>query len=349
LKSGSTVDIREELGAHRVLAPPRALPQPAERLDPSPPVGEHELELAVERLCLDSTSFRNIRERAGGDPVAIAERIAAIVAERGKMHNPETDSGGVLLGTVSAVGSRFADPPAVGERIVNLASLTLTPLRLDAVTAVDPDSAHVLVEGTAYVPERAPWGPLPEDIPIATAIELYDVYGAGSHTRDLAPERGTVVVLGAGHGGKLALAAAREVVADGVVAAVDVDPAAVDAVTALGLCDVGVVADLRDPLGALDAVAAAGVGPADLTVVVVSATRCEATAILLTASGGRILFYSMATSFQTAALTADGQSADVTMIIGNGYAPDAGSYALDLYRRTPALRDAYAAAPAKEN
>ena len=335
-------DIGEDLGAGRVVAPLRALPQPAERLDASGPVREREFELAVERLCLDSTSFRNIRERTGGDPVAMGERIAAIVAERGKMHNPETDSGGVLLGTVTAVGDRFTDPPAIGERIVNLASLTLTPLRLDAVTAVDPHNAHVLVEGTAYVPQRAPWGLLPDDIPTTTAIEHYDVYGAGSHTRELAPKRGTVVVLGAGHGGKLALAAARDAMDGGTVVAVDVDAAAIDKVSSLGLCDVGVVADLRDPLGALEAVTASGVGPADLTVVVVSATGCEATAILLTAAGGTMLFYSMATSFQTAALTADGQSADVKMMIGNGFAPDAGSYALDLFRRTPALREAYA-------
>jgi hypothetical protein len=30
------------------------------------------------------------------------------------------------------------------------------------------------------------------------------------------------------------------------------------------------------------------------------------------------------------------------MIVGNGYAPDTGEYALDLYRRTPALREAMA-------
>ncbi len=87
---------------------------------------------------------------------------------------------------------------------------------------------------------------------------------------------------------------------------------------------------------------AAGVGPADLTVVVVNATGCESTAILLTADGGTVLFYSMATHFSTAALTADGQSADIRMIIGNGFAPDVGSYALDLVRRTPALREALA-------
>ncbi|MFN8113223.1 MAG: hypothetical protein U0R51_08480 [Solirubrobacterales bacterium] len=335
-------DIREDLGAGRVIAPARALPQPAERLDAGPPVRSREFELAVERLCLDSTSFRNIREGAGADPVAMGERIAAIVAERGKMHNPETDSGGVLLGTVTAVGDRFDDPPPIGSRIVTLASLTLTPLRLDAVTGVDPDSAQVEVDGTAYVCASAPWGPLPDDVPVDRAIELYDVYGAGSHTRDLAPKRGgTVCVLGAGHAGKLALAAARDAAPEATLVALDVDAAAVDRVTSLGLSDIGVVADLRDPLGALDAVAAAGAGPADLTVVVVNATGCEPTAIVLTAPGGTVLFYSMATNFQTAALTADGQSQDITMIVGNGFAPDTGAYALDLYRRMPALREAF--------
>ena len=174
------MDIREDLGADRVMAPPRALPQPADRLDPSAPVRPREFELAVERLCLDSTSFRDIRERGEGDPDRISELIVAIVAERGKMHNPVTDSGGVLLGTVTAVGDRLDDPPAIGDRIVTLASLTLTPLKLDAVTGVDPDSALVDVVGTAYVCQRAPWAPLPDDVPTATAIELYDVYGAGS-------------------------------------------------------------------------------------------------------------------------------------------------------------------------
>src|SRR5262245_25031229 len=99
-----SVEIAEELGAGRVLDPPGTLPQRARRIDPLPPLRASEFQVAVERLSLDSTSFRQIREAAGGDPAAMAQRIEAIVAERGKMHNPETDSGGVLLGTVGAVG-----------------------------------------------------------------------------------------------------------------------------------------------------------------------------------------------------------------------------------------------------
>src|SRR6187200_2488329 len=95
----AAVEICEQLGAGRVLGPAGALPQAGERLDPSGPVRPHEFEVAVDRLCLDSTSLRNISECAAGDPDAMAARIAEIVAARGKMHNPETESGGILVGT----------------------------------------------------------------------------------------------------------------------------------------------------------------------------------------------------------------------------------------------------------
>jgi L-erythro-3,5-diaminohexanoate dehydrogenase len=338
-------DIREQLGADRVVAPAGALPQPAERLDASGPVRAREFEIAVERLCLDSTSHRNIRERCGGDPQRMAERVLEIVAARGKMHNPETDSGGVALGTVTAVGERYGAPPQEGQRIVTLASLTLTPLRLDAVTRLDPDDPQVEVAGTAYVCDRSAWGPVPDDLPLRTVLEVYDVYGAGSLTRALAPPAGsTVCVLGAGHAGKLAMAAARESVEDGTVVAVDVDAAAVERVSSLGLCDIGVTADLRDPLAAVEALAAADAPAAELTVVVVNAAGCEPTAILLTADTGTILFFSMATNFSTAALSADGMSSGARMLVGSGYTPDVGAYALDLVRRTPALREALAPA-----
>ena len=166
--------IERRFGCDRVIEPARSLPQSAARLEPSGPVRSHEFEIAVERLCLDSTSFRNIRERSGEDPDAMAHRIVEIVGFRGKMHNPETDSGGVALGTVTAVGDDFTDPPQVGDRIVTLASLTLTPLRIDQVTNLDPDLAQVEVSGTAYVNDSAPWGPLPDDLPLATALDVSD-------------------------------------------------------------------------------------------------------------------------------------------------------------------------------
>ncbi len=340
MEADFAVDIGEELGAGRVVAPPGALPQPAERLEASGPVRPHEFEVAVERLCLDSTSFRNLRLRAGGDPRLMAELIAEIVDARGKMHNPETESGGVLVGRVTAVGEHYHDPPALGDRIVTLGSLTLTPLRLAAITNLDPIWPQVAVRGTAYVFDRTAWAPVPDDLPLAAVLEVLDACAAASQVRALAPLDGTICVLGAGHAGKLALAAAREEMAGGTAVAVDIDSDAIERVREFGLCDIGVIADLRDPLAALAAARAAGAPSADLTVVVVNTARCEPSALMLTADEGTVLLFSMATSFSRAALAADGIGSSARMLVGSGFSPDRGAYALDLVRRSKNLRGA---------
>ena len=75
-----------------------------------------------------------------------------------------------------------------------------------------------------------------------------------------------------------------------------------------------------------------------MTVVCVDVPGCEGGAILSTAQGGTVIFFSMATSFSSAALSAEGLAADVTMLVGNGYVPGHAELALDLIRATPALR-----------
>jgi len=103
----------------------------------------------------------------------------------------------------------------------------------------------------------------------------------------------------------------------------------------------GHIANARDPVAVSDAVAGALGGPATVTVVCVDVPGCEHGAILATAEGGTVIFFSMATSFPAAALGAEGLAADVTMLVGNGYAPGHADYALDLVRRTPAVREMF--------
>jgi L-erythro-3,5-diaminohexanoate dehydrogenase len=60
--------------------------------------------------------------------------------------------------------------------------------------------------------------------------------------------------------------------------------------------------------------------------------------VLATAERGTVIFFSMATSFAAAALGAEGLAADVTLLIGNGYAPGHDRIALNLVRSRPELR-----------
>jgi L-erythro-3,5-diaminohexanoate dehydrogenase len=148
------------------------------------------------------------------------------------------------------------------------------------------------------------------------------------------------VIGGAGKSGSLSLAAARRAGARTVGVVPTEEEARI--LTDSGLADIVVRADARDPVALADAVRTAAGGPADVTVVCVDVPGCEHGAILATADGGTIIFFSMATSFAAAALGAEGLAADVTMLIGNGYLPGHAEFALDLVRADPALRRHFA-------
>jgi L-erythro-3,5-diaminohexanoate dehydrogenase len=152
-------------------------------------------------------------------------------------------------------------------------------------------------------------------------------------------EVSVAVIGGAGKSGSLSLAAARDA---GATRTVGVVPHEAEAALLRdsGLADQVVVADARDPIALRDAVAATG-GPVDVTVVCVDVPGCEGGAILTTADGGTVIFFSMATSFSGAALGAEGLAADVTMLVGNGYTPGHAAYALELLRAQEGVRSLF--------
>ena len=348
------------VGLHRVLEPRGALPQAALRLDKSPQIGPDEVRIAVERLNLDAASFRQLATKHRGDGAAVRAEVLAILAERGKMHNPVTGSGGMLIGTVDEVGVDSPLGLEPGDRVATLVSLTLTPLAItDDLAGWDGRSEQVPARGHAILFARSQAAALPDDLDPELALAVFDVCGAPALTDRVVrgygsagaspPPRSslarssargptsTVAVLGAaGKSGSLSIAAARRAGAR----TVGVVPTAAerDRLAASGLCDHTAMADARDPVAVAGAVTGALGGGADVTVVCVDVPGCEHGAILATRDGGTVIFFSMATSFPAAALGAEGLAADVTMLIGNGYTPGHAAFSLDLLRAEPAVR-----------
>jgi L-erythro-3,5-diaminohexanoate dehydrogenase len=339
------------VGLHRVLEPlgeAITLPQAAQRLDARPELWPDEVRIDVETLNLDAASYRQLAEkhtRSGRvDGQAVRAEVLEIIATRGKMQNPVTGSGGMLIGTVAEVGPESTLGLSVGDRVATLVSLSLTPLAVtDGLERWDGLSEQVPAAGHAILFGRSIAARLPDDLDPHLSLMVMDVCGApalvsrvvGEYAaRGVAP---TVLVLGgAGKSGSLSLAAARDAGAGRVLAVVP-NERELDVLVPTGLADEVVMADARSPLGLSGAVEAAG-GPADVTVVCVDVPGCEQPAILSTAQGGTIIFFSMATNFAAAALGAEGLAADVRMLVGNGYVPGHAAYALDLLRRNLAVR-----------
>jgi L-erythro-3,5-diaminohexanoate dehydrogenase len=331
------------VGLSRVVQPAGVLPQAAWRLDARAELGPDEVRIRLERLNLDAASFRQLATKHGGDGAAVRAEVLEIIGTRGKMHNPVTGSGGMLIGVVDEVGPESPLPVKVGDRVATLVSLTLTPLAIsDGLAQWDGLSEQVPAAGHAVLFGRSVVAVLPEDLAPELALAVFDVCGAPALTDRVvrghaaAGPVSVAVLGGAGKSGSLALTAAR--LAGARTVGVVVSDAEREALRAAGLADHVAVADARDPIAVSAAVVAALGAPATVTVVCVDVPGCEHGAILATAAGGTVIFFSMATSFPAAALGAEGLAADVTMLIGNGYVPGHAAFALDVVRRTPAVR-----------
>ncbi len=345
------------VGLHRVLEPSGVLPQAAWRLDPSPELVTGEVRVRVRRLNLDAASFRQLSDKHFGDGDAVRAEVLEIVRTRGKMHNPVTGSGGMLVGVVEEIGpDSHHHELAVGDEVTTLVSLTLTPLVIDdELRDWDGRGEQIPCDGHAILFDRTIVAKVPVDLPGQLAMMVMDVCGAPALTArvvrryvDAGHAPTVAVVGGAGKSGSLSLAAARRAGAKRTVGVVPVQRE-VEALTASGLADVVALADARDPVGLSDGITSALGSNADIVVVCVDVPGCEHGAILATGDGGTIIFFSMATSFATAALGAEGLAADVTMLIGNGFTPGHAELAFDLLRTEPGVAQLFNARLAAES
>jgi L-erythro-3,5-diaminohexanoate dehydrogenase len=329
-------------GSHRVISPAGGLPQAADVISNDPEIFDNEILIDVEALNIDSASFRQLEEEAAGDQEKMKQRILSIVEQSGKMKNPVTGSGGVLIGRIEKIGAALHEriDAKVGDRLVTLVSLSLTPLKLDTIEAIHMATDRVDVRGKAILFETSQFAILPPDIPDNISLAVLDVAGAPAQMEKLAKPGDKVLILGAsGKSGMLcAYVARKKVGADGLVIGIVRDPVKQQRLETLGYCDEVICVDACRSIEILEkSLAASGGEEYDLVVNCLNVPVCEMSCILPVKDQGVVYFFSMATSFTKAALGAEGVGKDITMIIGNGYTAGHADYALQLLRESPEL------------
>lgn len=332
----------DRYGLSRVVGEKGVLPQRAQKLDPSLPRRSGELVIDVDSLNIDAASFKQLKDATGGDSARMIEQIREIVRTRGKMQNPITGSGGMLIGRVREVDAAHPASGVLkpGDRIATLVSLSLTPLVIDEIRALHPAIDRVDITGHAILFASGLYAKLPADMPDGLALAALDVCGAPALVARYVKPGMSVAVLGAGKSGALCLAQARrDLKGQGRLLALDISEPALQTLEHLGLCDEALKVDATNAVETMARISdATGGALCDLVINCASVPQTEMAAILSVKDGGRVIFFSMATSFTAAALGAEGVGKDVEMIVGNGYVPAHADLTLELLRAEPKLR-----------
>ncbi len=334
-------------GTHRVISPKGVLPQPADKLDNNmDEIYDNEILIDVQTLNVDSASFTQIKQQAGGDKEKIREIMMGIVEKQGKHRNPVTGSGGMLLGTVEKIGDALSGKTdlKVGDKIATLVSLSLTPLRIDKIKDIRADIDQVDIDGKAILFESGIYAKIPSDMPETLALSALDVAGAPAQTAKLVKPGDTVLIIGAGgkSGMLCCYEAKKRAGVTGKVIGLCGSAKSEERLKKLGFCDVTFVADATQPVPVLEKIEEITNGQlCDITINNVNIPDTEMTSILCTKDTGIVYFFSMATSFTKAALGAEGVGSDVTMIVGNGYTRGHAEITLQLLRESKELRDIF--------
>ena len=131
--------MKNQYGMARVIEPGQVLPTSAWRLDNTREIYPNEIRIALEKIHIEGTSFRQICMESGDNDELIRSKIIDIVIRRGKLHNPVTDTGGLLYGTVEEIGSNYSNEKELklGDKVLYNASLASIPIYISRVKEID--------------------------------------------------------------------------------------------------------------------------------------------------------------------------------------------------------------------
>lgn len=330
-------------GTHRVITPAGVLPQPALKIDNTMEIYDNEILIDVQALNVDSASFTQIEEEAGHDVEKIKAKILEIVGERGKMQNPVTGSGGMLIGRIAKIGSALEGKTdlKVGDKISTLVSLSLTPLKIEEIIDIKPDIDRVEIKGQAILFESGLYAKLPEDMEETLALAALDVAGAPAQVAKLVRPGQSVLLLGAaGKSGMLCCyEAVKRVGPTGNVIGLVRNEEEAARLRRLNLNMKIVIGDATKAIDVMNLALANNNGEeVDVSINIVNVQNTEMSTILPVKDDGIVYFFSMATAFTKAALGAEGVGKDVTMIVGNGYTKGHAEITLQELRENETLR-----------
>lgn len=333
-------------GTHRVIEPKGVLPQPATKISNDMTLFDNEIRVDVQALNIDSASFTQIEKEQKGNEEAIKNRILEIVNEKGKMQNPVTGSGGMLIGTIEEIGPKMQGKTdlKIGDKIATLVSLSLTPLKIDKIKTIHKEIDRVEIEGKAILFESGIYAKLPEDMDENLALAALDVAGAPAQTAKLVKPGDSVLILGAaGKSGMLCgYEAKKRVGPTGKVVGLVVFEEDKKKLLDAGLYHDVIVANAKEPASVLEKSLEVNSGNEyDVSINCVNVENTEMSTILPVKDDGTVYFFSMATSFTKAALGAEGVGKDVNMIIGNGYTKGHAQITLEELRESKVIRDIF--------
>lgn len=320
----------DRFGLNRVVEPKGTVAVTAWKLDNRREIAPEEARIAVERIHIERDSFQQISSECGFEKSKVMARIIEIVDRRGKLHNPFTNSGGLVYGHIEEMGEVFSAHRTLseGDAVIGAVTSAGIPLYIEEIYDVDFNYGHVTVKGYAILFEASPILPRPENVALSYTMAALDEASTFNTINEVARKDMQVMIIGRDlittmiYAGSLKDSLEYQVHIIGVMDTECLGMIAEeDARKALSCyVDQLIITDVTKPIDAYNKIYQCTGRLVDITINTEDLTGSETLTVLMTVPKGSIFFTSLQNGYGTAVLVAETMEKELTAYSLDQYA-----------------------------
>ena len=343
----------KNFGLNRVIEPAGSLPVTAWKLDNDPELKKGEIRIRLSGIVLERENFFQLCSVCDNDDEKIRERIIKIVKERGKFHNPYTESSALFIGTIEETSPGFdLGKLKLGDDVICLTPMAGLPASIDEIGEIDVNYGRIRCTGYAICFETVQMVKIDEPYAMSTihlvrALEEEgSIYGISCELKPRKINKAAII------GSNIAEAIYySQMVKDSndspVTVKFVIDGAYFAGITREDLkiifgplVDGIYFVDLSKPMEAVKKIMSMEEGNGfDAVINLENIKGCESVASLISKDNGLVCYTSMNNRYCHGLLVVDCLGKDITHYGLDGYSSNAYEFALTIVEQTePALR-----------
>ena len=340
--------MNKNFGLDRVAEPKGSLPVTSWKLDNSRKLRPKEVRVNLKRIAFERENFYQLCSICEYDEDQLRQRIFKIVNERGKLHNPYTESSALFMGTIDEAGPGFdLGDLKPGDNVVCMTPLAGQPVFIESIDNVDIYYGEITCTGYAICFETAKFMPVPDTdsrraVHLIRALEEEgSLYGISEELKERSVNR--VAIIGSNMAETIFYARmVRRSGSDNINVSFVIDSAYFNGITMEELrtifgtlVDNIYFVDLSKPMDAADLIMEGeDEGLFDVVINLENIKGCESVASLITRDDGLVCYTSINSRYRHGLLSVDCLGKEVLNYSLDGYSKYAYAFAVELVKET---------------
>lgn len=331
----------DTFGINRVIEPKGSIPATAWKIDNKREINEREIRINTKLIHMEKSSFEQVCYECGYDEERIKSKIIDIIQKRGKLHNPFTESGGMVYGKIEAIGTLFQEKRPhykIGDNVICNTTITSVPLFIEKIESIDYNYGELIVKGYTILFEHSPMFIKPEGLNLNYTMTALDEAASISTINTMVKPGMRILIIGKDLVSTMTyIGSIKKALGDNCYILTIMDNESCGSLTyeqietaILKYADRFRVIDVTNPIDAFDELIKEDSQLMDFTINCEDLSGTEVLSVLMTQTKGSLYFTNLKNGYSKAILIAESMGKEITTYSLDQYYEDYENFTIKL-------------------